>query len=166
VFSFFLWWEVYHIVWMCCLSVGKPGASREHIHLNIHIHCNCHCYMMLRMVFDDVLNVFAFDQVVVRKWCDGWDLIVTIFKCCETNILNQQFLVVQTLLNGLYFGWLSQLRICWDRFKHQIKSGLSNEKSYGQHLCLPGPSINGILLSKHAGIPSPDGAYWFVLHPS
>ena len=84
----------------------------------------------------------------------------------RNKFLNQQFLVVRTLFNELNFGWLSQLRICWDRLKHQIKFGLSNEKSYGQHLCLPGPSINRILLSKHAGIASPDGAYWFVLHPS
>ena len=23
-------WQVYHIVWMCCLSVGEPGVWREH----------------------------------------------------------------------------------------------------------------------------------------
>ena len=30
MFSFILWWQVYHIVWMCCLSVGEPGGCREH----------------------------------------------------------------------------------------------------------------------------------------
>ena len=31
MFSFILWWQVYDIVWVCYLGVGKRGVWREHV---------------------------------------------------------------------------------------------------------------------------------------